>query len=187
MEHQTPQSQIHKSLQYFQNLHNQHETRLHIQQQDTLQFLTTPRQPQIPHPPTIDQKPLITWSPITPRPIVKTPQSNPQKVDKTPQSYFRSKCPTPTSRPFCKVCYQAEKSKFIYLSHNPTENRCPMNKQPHSTVSNLIELESDSISPLNRKMKLDFESPTVDTPSKHRNVPQNEHPNHQLTIDCIIE
>ena len=37
--------------------------------------------------------------------------------------------PQPAKRPFCRTCYDADKGKSVYLSHNITDARCPIRVQ----------------------------------------------------------
>ena len=44
--------------------------------------------------------------------------------------------PQPTKRPFCRTCYDSDKGKSVYLSHNATDTRCPIRIQL-STIEDL--------------------------------------------------
>ena len=46
-----------------------------------------------------------------------------------------------TRRPFCKSCYDADKGKSVYLSHNHTDTRCPIRIQLSSFTEDHLPLE----------------------------------------------
>ena len=53
-----------------------------------------------------------------------------------------------TRRPFCKSCYDADKGKSVYLSHNQTDTRCPIRIQLSSFTEDHLPpevLESELI------------------------------------------
>ena len=107
----------------------------------------------------------------------------------------KSRFCTPTKNPFCRVCYLAGENEFLFLAHTPTDRkRCPWNKQPHSITnpesaevsendSQFSESESESTPPVNRKGKLDFESPSIDTPSKASTTMEHPIPNSTSILD----
>ena len=62
--------------------------------------------------------------------------------------YRRGRGFVQTRRPFCKSCYDADKGKSVYLSHNQTDTRCPIRIQLSSFTEDHLPpevLESELI------------------------------------------